>query len=143
MPTLLVAIMTASCRSTTHWPSTASASSALVSPVPSPKRPCHAGKCALIRENQIPLTPAFHATSSPPSLAPAPPWPSPRPLCHRRGSARSCIVDLLRTCPCFATGFNMYWNKTLYHCWICASCSTHISMGHESELHMERVIKLT
>ena len=76
--------MTAPCRST-HWLSTASAGSAFVSPVPSPKRPCRAGKCAPIRENQIPLPPAFHATSSPPSSAPAPPWPPRlRSWPHRR-----------------------------------------------------------
>ena len=93
MLTLHVAIMTAPCGST-HWLSTASASSALVSPVPSPKRPCRAGKCAPIRENQIPLAPAFYATFGPPSLAPAPRWPSPRPLCRPlHFNLRSCEVD--------------------------------------------------
>ena len=52
-----------------------------------PKPPCRAAKCSPIRKNKIPLPPAFHATSTPLSSAPAPPWPSPpAPPSHRRSA---------------------------------------------------------
>jgi hypothetical protein len=52
--------------------------------IPSPKRPCHAGKCSPIRGNKIPLPPAFHATYS---LR-----PPPRPLHRLSASSSICSV---------------------------------------------------
>jgi len=73
--------MTAPCRST-HWLSMASAGSAFVSPNDPAALPS-----AHQSVNQIPLPPAFQATSTPPSSAPAPPWPSPpAPPSHRRSA---------------------------------------------------------
>ena len=70
-----VAVMTPPCQST-HWLSTASAGSAFVSPVPSPKRPCRAGKCSPV------LRPRPRPSVAFPS---APSWPSRlRSRSHRR-----------------------------------------------------------